>query len=357
MVDVSEMRQLIVPKAYNAKRLYLFVSPSPHQFHDCQLESVHIQHHDLDSALIHLNQGGPAPDVIIFQNPTNDDKSLIAFSGKRNIPTILYSNRFIPILRDVALKFQMDDYLCGPINDNFVSHVDFLRDLKTLRNSKEVLHVASKHEESPKVKIWGMKRVFDVIISACALFILSPVMLLIALIIKLESKGSIFYIAKRSGSCYNVFSFYKFRTMREGAANELRDLARSNQYSGDGKEAVFFKIKNDPRVTRFGEFLRKTSMDELPQLINVLKGDMSLVGNRPLPLYEAEKLTRDNIAWRFLAPAGITGLWQVTKRGKENMSPEERIQLDMEYAMRNSFLFDLKILFMTIPALLQKERV
>ena len=117
---------------------------------------------------------------------------------------------------------------------------------------------------------------------------------------------------------------------------------------------MFCKIKNDPRVTRLGQFLRDTSLDELPQLFNVLKGDMSLVGNRPLPLYEAEKLTKDQIAWRFLAPAGITGLWQVTKRGKDNMSEEERIQLDMEYAMKNSFLYDLKILFSTIPALLQK---
>jgi lipopolysaccharide/colanic/teichoic acid biosynthesis glycosyltransferase len=84
---------------------------------------------------------------------------------------------------------------------------------------------------------------------------------------------------------------------------------------------------------------------------------MSLVGNRPLPLYEAEKLTQDQIAWRFLAPAGLTGLWQITKRGKEDMSPEERIQLDMEYAMNNSFLGDLEIILKTFPALLQKEKV
>jgi lipopolysaccharide/colanic/teichoic acid biosynthesis glycosyltransferase len=103
--------------------------------------------------------------------------------------------------------------------------------------------------------------------------------------------------------------------------------------------------------------LRNTSLDEIPQLFNVLIGDMSLVGNRPLPLYEAEKLTNDQIAWRFLAPAGITGLWQVTKRGKDNMSPEERIALDMEYAMKNSFWLDAKIILSTIPALFQKEKV
>ena len=122
-------------------------------------------------------------------------------------------------------------------------------------------------------------------------------------------------------------------------------------------DGVFFKIKDDPRITKFGQFLRNSSLDEIPQLWNVLVGDMSLVGNRPLPLYEAEKLTKDQIAWRFLAPAGITGLWQITKRGKDNMSPDERIALDMEYAMKNSFWLDMKILLSTFPALLQKEKV
>jgi lipopolysaccharide/colanic/teichoic acid biosynthesis glycosyltransferase len=137
----------------------------------------------------------------------------------------------------------------------------------------------------------------------------------------------------------------------------LKNLAHLNQYAENSDKGVFFKLKNDPRVTRLGSFLRRTSLDEIPQLYNVLIGDMSLVGNRPLPLYEAKQLTNDKIAWRFLAPAGITGLWQITKRGKENMSPEERIALDTEYAMKNSFWLDVKIMFSTIPALFQKEKV
>lgn len=147
--------------------------------------------------------------------------------------------------------------------------------------------------------------------------------------------------------------------MRVGADKELEKLSHLNQYSGNGtpSNGVFFKIKNDPRITKFGQFIRSTSLDEIPQLFNVLIGDMSLVGNRPLPLYEAEKLTKDQIAWRFLAPAGITGLWQITKRGKDNMSEEERIALDMEYAMKNSLLLDVKIMLKTVPALLQKEKV
>ena len=117
------------------------------------------------------------------------------------------------------------------------------------------------------------------------------------------------------------------------------------------------KFEKDPRVTRVGRFLRKTSIDEIPQLINVLRGDMSLVGNRPLPLYEAEQLTRDNTVQRFDAPAGITGLWQVTKRGKANMSTEERIALDNQYAEDHSFMMDMKIILKTFPALLQSEKV
>jgi lipopolysaccharide/colanic/teichoic acid biosynthesis glycosyltransferase len=124
------------------------------------------------------------------------------------------------------------------------------------------------------------------------------------------------------------------------------------------RENAFFKMANDPRITKVGRFIRNTSIDELPQLINVLKGDMSLVGNRPLPLYEAEMLTTDQWAKRFHAPAGMTGLWQVTKRGGANkMSADDRKQLDIEYAENFSFWYDLKILLKTIPAMIQHENV
>ncbi len=110
------------------------------------------------------------------------------------------------------------------------------------------------------------------------------------------------------------------------------------------KKAAFFKLEKDPRVTKVGRILRKYSLDELPQLFNVLKGDMSIVGNRPLPLYEAEMLTTDDSVERFMAPAGITGLWQVEKRGDNgSMSDQERIQLDINYAKNYSIWMDLKI--------------
>jgi lipopolysaccharide/colanic/teichoic acid biosynthesis glycosyltransferase len=121
---------------------------------------------------------------------------------------------------------------------------------------------------------------------------------------------------------------------------------------------AFVKIENDPRVTKVGRFIRKYSIDELPQLFNILKGDMSIVGNRPLPLYEAEKLTADSSIDRFMAPAGLTGLWQVEERGKGGkMSAEERKQLDIIYGETYSLGLDLKIIFRTLFAFVQKEDV
>ncbi|HTR32155.1 MAG TPA: sugar transferase [Puia sp.] len=201
------------------------------------------------------------------------------------------------------------------------------------------------------------KRTFDILVSSIALLLLSPLFFLIALAIKLESSGPIFYIAKRAGRGYRIFNFFKFRTMYEGSDKRVGELTHLNQYNADATGPVFFKISNDPRITKVGSFLRNTSLDELPQLINVLLGDMSLVGNRPLPLYEAVTLTTDEYAARFMAPAGITGLWQVKKRGNKEMTVEERISMDIDYASNCNFATDFWIIANTPSALLQKENV
>jgi lipopolysaccharide/colanic/teichoic acid biosynthesis glycosyltransferase len=201
------------------------------------------------------------------------------------------------------------------------------------------------------------KRTFDILVAAIALVLLSPLMLLIALAIKLESSGPVFYISKRAGRGYKIFNFLKFRTMYQGADKKMDELTHLNQYDEVGPGPVFFKIHNDPRITKVGSFLRNTSLDELPQLVNVFMGDMSLVGNRPLPLYEAARLTTDEYAARFMAPAGITGLWQVKKRGNKDMSVEDRINMDIDYASNCNFATDLWIIANTPSALLQKENV
>jgi len=250
----------------------------------------------------------------------------------------------------------------------------------------------------PSYRIPLDKRLFDLVVASLAILFASPLMLLTALAIRIESKGKIFYVSKRVGTGYQIFDFYKFRSMYPDADRRIREFLHLNQYTEeivqkpeksrnheipienasmvlihkDGtplseqeyldlkrsqNAATFIKLKNDPRVTKVGAFIRKTSIDELPQLFNVLKGDMSIVGNRPLPLYEAEQLTSDDWGERFLAPAGITGLWQVMKRGKNKMDDEERKSLDNQYARNYSLGNDIKLILRTIPALFQKESV
>jgi len=234
--------------------------------------------------------------------------------------------------------------------------------IQFLRKIKTVAH----HAQMPRIEEYAgrrinfgtvSKRAFDILVSAIALLLLSPVFLLIALLIKLESRGPIFYIAERAGRGYRIFNFYKFRTMHRDADQKMNELTHLNQYNTDPVGPIFFKINNDPRITKIGAFLRNTSLDELPQLFNVFLGDMSLVGNRPLPLYEAATLTTDDYAARFMAPAGITGLWQIKKRGNKDMSVEERINMDIDYAARCNFVTDLWIIANTPSALLQKENV
>ena len=207
---------------------------------------------------------------------------------------------------------------------------------------------------APKIQISPFKRIVDISAASLILLLSSPVTLAAAFLIRLESKGPIIYKSKRSGKGFEVFDFFKFRSMYADSDKRLNEFQHLSQYT-DGD--TFVKIKNDPRITRVGKIIRKLSIDELPQLFNVLKGDMSLVGNRPLPLYEAERLTDADAAFRFLAPAGITGLWQVEKRGSDDMSVEERIGLDVTYAKNHSFWYDLKILMRTPGSIIQKENV
>ena len=144
-----------------------------------------------------------------------------------------------------------------------------------------------------------------------------------------------------------IFAFFWFRRKYILTDEKLEEI-----------ESAFVKIENDPRITKVGKFIRKYSIDELPQLFNILKGDMSIVGNRPLPLYEAEKLTVDSSIDRFMAPAGLTGLWQVEERGKGGlMSAEERKQLDITYGQTYNFMLDMKIIFRTLTAFIQKDNV
>ena len=191
------------------------------------------------------------------------------------------------------------------------------------------------------------KRMLDLAVASIALLVTLPLFLLIALAIKMESRGPVLYNSYRAGRGYRIFKFFKFRTMRVGADRMIQSIAHLNKYNNFGHAPVFFKADNDPRITRVGKFLRNSGLDELPQLLNVLLGDMSIVGNRPLPLYEAAALTSNDAADRFMAPAGITGLWQVTCRNSGGFTTADRIHVDLEYARQNSLLMDMGILVKT----------
>jgi len=223
----------------------------------------------------------------------------------------------------------------------------------TYVNDRDVLETV----EAPHVEL-AIRSTVDRLLALGALLCLFPLMLLVALLIRLDSPGPIFYSQLRVGQGKRVppgqypgrvFKLLKFRTMYEDADRRLQEVLAQNEYG----DSPFVKIKDDPRITRLGGFLRASSLDELPQLINVVKGDMGLVGNRPLPLYEADQLDDDWQRIRFDAPAGITGLWQIS--GRSDLSAEERIVLDSYYALTRSLWSDVRILMLTIPALLARR--
>jgi exopolysaccharide biosynthesis polyprenyl glycosylphosphotransferase len=194
---------------------------------------------------------------------------------------------------------------------------------------------------------YAAKRTFDLVLASLGLVLISPVLLMIALAVKLSSRGPVIYRSVRPGMAGKPFRCFKFRTMREHADQIQDDLEPLNELSG-----ALFKIRDDPRLTRVGRFLRRFSLDELPQLANVVRGEMSLVGPRPLPLRDFERL-EDWHKKRYLVLPGITGLWQVS--GRAELDFDDLVRLDFLYLERWSMLLDLSILLKTIPAVLTRR--
>jgi exopolysaccharide biosynthesis polyprenyl glycosylphosphotransferase len=188
-----------------------------------------------------------------------------------------------------------------------------------------------------------LKRLLDIIVSLALLVLLAPMLLVFAILVRFDSPGPVFFVQERVGRNKRKFKMYKFRTMVAHAEKEQPNLEKCNEADGP-----VFKIKDDPRVTRLGKYLRKTSIDELPQLLNVLKGDMSLVGPRPLPKRDYQRFDQDWLRRRFSVRPGITCLWQIN--GRSSISFNEWMLLDMRFIDSWSFWLDLKILARTIPA-------
>lgn len=357
---------------------------------------------------------------ILFIEKTiqNEDVTAITYIHKKcpAAYTILLTDQLSSEERRMYQKCGINDTIDREASiSDLNKKIQFISDRESLMfNDQDAKYKILKF----KIPLW--KRIFDIVFSGLAIIFLSPVFVITAIAIRLESKGPVIFKSKRVGTNYTVFDFLKFRSMYVDAEKRLKEISKDhNQYAEKeeeekeeenntvitsplGAEAeqqmfdmgmesemmisdeeimlvgddfvvaeseftkqkeedinnAFVKIENDPRITKVGQFIRKYSIDELPQLFNILKGDMSIVGNRPLPLYEAEKLTADISIDRFMAPAGLTGLWQVEERGKGgNMSAEERKQLDITYGQTYNFMLDMKIIFRTLTAFIQKDNV
>ena len=189
------------------------------------------------------------------------------------------------------------------------------------------------------------KRFFDIFASTIAIIVFSLPMLIVALIIKLDSKGPVLFKQQRVGRNGRIFNCYKFRSMVADAEEKKKSWMAKNEMSG-----LMFKMENDPRITKLGHFIRKTSLDELPQFINVLKGDMSLVGTRPPTVDEFNKYEPKHKARVSMVP-GLTGLWQVS--GRSNIKNfDDVVKLDMDYIDNWSILLDIKIILKTVAIVL-----
>lgn len=340
-------------------------------------------------------------DIIILYEQTNTQTDIKDIESLRK----RYPGIYMVLVMDSLTQQESLQYLKAGINNTIPFEspqeaIDSLISFQKRRKQQKIKDLQKRGENIQTFRLPLWKRCFDILFSGTALLGLSPLLIITAIAIRLESKGAIIYKSKRVGSNYQIFDFLKFRSMYTNADKHLKDFNSLNQYqteeettediiwgempelseNEDGivlisddfviseeayinkrsheQENAFVKLENDPRITRVGRFIRKYSIDELPQLINILKGDMSIVGNRPLPLYEAELLTSDEYIDRFMAPAGLTGLWQVEKRGDSGkMSADERKQLDIKYAKTFSFWIDMRIILKTVTAFIQKENV
>ena len=310
---------------------------------------------------------------------------------------MLIATHSVDHLKKKALALGINGYLTKPIDSKLIyDRINYVK------NYRPVTTFKTKDSKDDFVKPYRTpfgKRTFDILFALSAFLLLLPVLIIVVIAIRLESKGKVIYKSKRVGTNYMIFNFYKFRSMYSDADRRLKEVSHLNQYEKNDEKVriltcpecdklsegelcspayyydgericehllierqnakkAFLKIENDPRITKVGRFIRNTSIDELPQLFNVLKGEMSIVGNRPLPVYEAHALTKSRWSRRFRAAAGITGLWQVELRGRGGfMKEEERFMLDNLYAQKNSFMGDMRLLMRTIPVLFQKTDV
>ena len=216
----------------------------------------------------------------------------------------------------------------------------------TVKSTADRSNMRAVYEKKSNVYKF-LKRFFDIVLSGIALLCLSPVFLVTAIAIKLEDGGPAFFTQPRAGKDMKPFKMYKFRSMYVNADEKLKELLKDNEQTGHA-----FKIKNDPRITKVGKFIRKTSIDELPQLINIIKGDMSIVGPRPILSFQMEECN-DYEKQRLIVQPGLTCYWQIG--GRTNIKWDEWVELDLNYIEEMSLWTDLKMIVKTVPAVFDSE--
>jgi len=242
----------------------------------------------------------------------SDILSIRKITDRHSVPLILHTLKFEWKAKEVAIETGVDEYHIGLLDQQFIKRVSLIKRVKSFtgENSRKQ-RLRQQPNERPSNKFWFLKRTFDIAISILIILALWPILLLILPLLLLEKSGPLLSTSKRVGRNYKIFNLYKFRSL----------------------------------PSRLGQFLCKAHLVGLPQILNVLVGDMSLVGINPIPVQDAEKLTIDGIAWRFLAPAGVIGLWRFNPSRENKMSNRETTTLDVEYAMTNTLWLDLKILW------------
>lgn len=214
--------------------------------------------------------------------------------------------------------------------------------------SRDIVIVPKIAKKASKINYINVKRIFDLVISTIGLIVLSPIFLILAIIVKLDSKGPVFFAHTRYGKNGKKFKMYKFRTMYENAQDMINDF--TPEQMKEWKEN--FKLQDDPRITKVGKFLRKTSLDELPQIVNIIKGDLSIIGPRPVIEEELKKYGENKEKFLSVTP-GLTGYWQAN--GRSSTTYEQRMEMELYYIDHISPKLDFKIFFKTIESVIKKE--
>ncbi|GHN02611.1 hypothetical protein WSM22_41000 [Cytophagales bacterium WSM2-2] len=290
---------------------------------------IHVCHVSLIQGLRQIWSHHKQIDAVIvgMECSLEDIASVREVADKKEVPLILHTLKSDWRAKEIAIKSGVDEYHIGFLDQHFIKRIKLIKRVKSFTNAtpgKEQL--ARMFDRAPANRFWLQKRFFDIVISLVILLVLSPILLLLLPALAVETKGYMLSSSKRVGKNFQVFNLYKFKCFVSG---------------------------EDKKTTVIGKLLYKLHLAGLPQILNVLIGDMSLVGNCPVFIPDAERLTKDEVAWRFSAPVGIVGLWRY---GHEQSNASlDCTKLDVEYAMTSTLFLDIRILFFHLLNLIDKR--